>query len=393
MSGSRRRTFGTVRRLPSGRWQARFYTPNGRRHLAPTTFATRAQAGRYLASVDLDRARGAGVDPRAGRERFADYAQRWLSQRPRPLRPRTLELYEMLLRRHIAPTFGTVGLDAITPVAIRSWHAELRSRGIGEVSLAKAYRLLRAILATAVEDEALPRNPCRLREAGVERAVERRPPSLDEVNAVAAAIEPRYRLLVLLAAWSGLRWGELIALSRATVDPLGGSLAVQAQFVEARDKRLLLGPPKSDAGRRTVAVPPHLLPELRTHLRDYVEPSRTALLFVGARGAPLHRSNFHVVWSRAQQQSGLAGIRFHDLRHLAATLAAISGATTRELMARMGHSSPRAALIYQHATADRDRAIAAAMSELACVLPLAHGESRPPLRPARPARPAPESTW
>ena len=138
MSGPRRRRFGTLRRLPSGRWQARFRTPDGRRQLAPATFATRADADRYLATVDLELARGGQVDPRAGAEHLSDYASRWLGQRPQPLRPRTLELYEMLLRRHIKPTFGPVALNAISPMAVRAWHAELRARGVGDVTIAKS---------------------------------------------------------------------------------------------------------------------------------------------------------------------------------------------------------------------------------------------------------------
>jgi hypothetical protein len=121
-------------------------------------------------------------------------------ERPEPLRPRTVELYQGLLRRHILPTFGPVPLNRITSAWVRTWFADLRHRGVGESTRAKAYRLLRGILATAVDDDLLGRNPCRLRRAGAEHPAERRPPTLAEVDAVAAAIEPRFRALVLLAA-------------------------------------------------------------------------------------------------------------------------------------------------------------------------------------------------
>lgn len=119
-------------------------------------------------------------------------------------------------------------------------------------------------------------------------------------------------------------------------------------------------------------LPPHLLPEIQANLAAFVGPSPTAKVFTGAKGATLARSNFRVVWLAALKSAGVAHYRFHDLRHFAATLAAVSGATTRELMLRIGHSSPRTAMIYQHATSDRDRAIAEAMSRLAAPTPVRH---------------------
>lgn len=143
-----------------------------------------------------------------------------------------------------------------------------------------------------------------------------------------------------------------------------------------------LGPPKTDAGRRTVHLPPHLLPELTEHLDRWVGPTDDAWLFCGPLGAPLVRRNFTVHWTRARAEAGLPAVGFHDLRHLSATLAATTGATTRELMARMGHSSPRAALIYQHAAVDRDRADAVAMSTLAPSLSATRTSRRRPKQPA-----------
>jgi integrase len=314
--------------------------------------------------VETDLVRGTWFDPDAGDIRLDTYAPRWLAERPVELQPRTAEIYDDLLRRHIYPTFGATALNRITSAAVRSWHASLRESGLGSVTTAKAYRLLKAILATAVEDELLPRNPCRLKTAGIERSAERKPPSLAELELIVDAIEPRYRLLVLLGAWSGLRWGELCGLSRQRVDALHGVLHVVEALVELADGRRWIGPPKSAAGRRTVAVPPHLWPAIEEHLETFVGPEPTALLFTKTNGTTLDRRNFHTMWRRATRKAGVGAYHFHDLRHLAATMAAVSGATTRELMRRMGHASSRAALIYQHATEDRDRAVAEAMSRL-----------------------------
>lgn len=275
-----------------------------------------------------------------------------------------MEIYEGLLRNHMCPAFGGTHLSKITSAAVRSWHASLRAEGVGAVTVAKAYRLLKAILTTAVEDELIVRNPCRLRHAGVERIPERKPPSIEEVERIAAAIEPRYRVLVVLAAWSGLRWGELAALSRQRIDRLHGVIQVEESMIQLGGGKRFIGPPKSAAGRRTVAVPPHLWPDIDAHLPAYVGSEPGALVFTKESGVSLDRNNFHTMWRRATRAAGVPDYHFHDLRHLAATLAAVSGATTRELMHRMGHSSSRAALIYQHATADRDLAVAEAMSRL-----------------------------
>ena len=123
--------------------------------------------------------------------------------------------------------------------------------------------------------------------------------------------------------------------------------------------------PKSQAGRRTVALPSELVPEIRWHLERFAEPGDQGLVFVGPQGAQLRRSNFHRIWARACRKAGQADLHFHDLRHTGGTLAAATGASLKELMARLGHSSTRAALIYQHATRDRDQAIAEALGDLA----------------------------
>lgn len=134
---------------------------------------------------------------------------------------------------------------------------------------------------------------------------------------------------------------------------------------ELADGTLLVGEPKSDAGRRTVFFPQAIVADIEAHLASWAAPGRDGLVFCGTNGQPLRRATFYTAWGRAMRQVDVdPNLRFHDLRHTGNTLAAATGASTKELMARLGHSSPRAALIYQHATADRDAAIASALSEL-----------------------------
>jgi integrase len=234
----------------------------------------------------------------------------------------------------------------------------------GSVTVAKAYRLLRTILNDAVEDGLLVRNPCTIRGAGVERSPERRSASVAQVYELADAIEPRYRLMVLLATFCGLRLGELLALRRETVNLLHRRIEVVEQLQELSSGVLEFGPPKSAAGVRSVSVPPHVMHDLEAHLAEWVEPEPSSLVFTGPRTDVLRRLTFTTAWNRARSAVGLAQLHFHDLRHTGNTLAASTGASTKELMVRMGHSSTRAALIYQHASLERDAAIADGVSEL-----------------------------
>ncbi len=358
-----KRQFGTVRRLPSGRWQARFRSADGRLVSAPRTFKAKGEAARWLAGTEADQARGIWLDPAAGRISLSDYATAWLGGKS-TIAPRTREIYELQLRAHILPAIGdgialgSVPLNELTPELIRAWYGALvttRGRSVA----AKAYVRLRQILSQAVNDDRIAKNPCRIDSGGVERHTEQRFISLAELYDLAAALPDRYRALVLTAGLAGLRQGELFALRRADVDLLHATVAV-------RRKRLLLASgavvedgPKTTAGRRQVALPKPLVEELERHLGLYGGAGADGYVFTSAAGNPLERGNFRSrVWVPATRAVGLDGLRFHDLRHTAGTLAARTGATTKELMARLGHASPSAAMVYQHATEDRDRLIA-----------------------------------
>jgi integrase len=165
-----------------------------------------------------------------------------------------------------------------------------------------------------------------------------------------AAHDRRYRALVLLATFASLRWGEVIALRRCDLDLTARTVRVRATFVERSTGGLVLGPPKSKAGRRVAGFPRAILPVLREHLALFVAPEPDALLFTGTKGGPMRRSDFNKLsgWPHAVRAVGAEGLHVHDLRHTGNHLAASSGVGLRDLMARMGHDSERAALIYQH---------------------------------------------
>ncbi|MDP9101929.1 MAG: site-specific integrase [Actinomycetota bacterium] len=358
-----RRQFGRIRRLASGRWQARYPAPDGvDRSLG--TYDTKLAAHRALVSLEQTITRGDWVSPALRDQTLSEYARTWLASRQ--LRLRTRESYEDQLRLRILPQLGAFPLSKITPRHVRGWYGALvqlaDAAGRGHRAATSSYRVLRAILNTAVQDEILLRNPCALRGASTDRPNDR--PMVDEhdVWALAEAVPDLYRAVVWLAAGTALRTAELAGLRRTDVDLPNRRLTVRQTYVEPARGNPYFGPPKSDAGSRTVVLPSVVVPILQEHLDRYSQPGNVGLIFVSEKGQPLSRHN-RKWWRLACKEAGLpTGTRLHDLRHAGLTIAAQSGATLKELMALAGHSSPRAALIYQHAASSRAVVVADAVS-------------------------------
>lgn len=325
------------------------------------TFKLRSEADDYAENVEADKNRGIAVDPRRAQITIGEYSQRWLDGR-HDLAERTRELYSYLLDRHILPTFGTTSLGKMSPSAVRQWHAKLAKRH--PTTASKAYRLLSSIMKTAVTDELISRNPCQVKGAAVEKATERPTASVAEVDALADAMPEHLRVAVLLAAWCQLRRGELLGLRRRDIDLKRGTVSVSVTRTKTMSGAMVDKAPKTQAGRRTVAIPSNVLPALRTHLRLYVGTDPDSPVLMGEKGGRLIPLVLQNAWNRARRGVGRPDLRFHDLRHSGLTWSAATGATVAELMHRAGHQSPSAALRYQHATEDRDRALAAALAKL-----------------------------
>ena len=364
-----RRAGGGIDRLPSGRYRVRIVTPDGRRLSLGTHATKRAAEAAYARSV-TDQADGKLATPSAvTTPTLGDYSSSWvdtrLTKRGEPLRPRVKDLYLMQLRLHIAPTFGTRRLARITTGQVRDWNAGLRGPdGPGASTAAKCYRLLRSILTTAVEDGLIPANPCTIKGAGVEPADERPIPTVVQVHDLVEQLPDRMRCVALLAAFVGLRRGEILGLRRGDVDLDRREIAIVRQRQLDRHGNHLVGPPKSDAGRRVLTIPASLVADLRSHLDAFAQPGDDGYVFTGQKGGPLAPHVWQDAWEKARTEVGIPEIHLHDLRHLAGTLAASTGASTKEVMYRLGHATHQAALRYQHATRHRDRAIADALDRL-----------------------------
>jgi integrase len=409
------RRFGNVRKRESGRYQIRYPGPDGRMRTGTETYQRRGDADRALVLIEAQIHAGEWTDPERGKIKLGDYAATWIAERP-GLRPRTMDLYRWLLHKHIEPHLGAVLVGKLTTRMVREWRAQLLANGASVSVAAKAYRLLRAVLTTAVEDDKiLPRNPCRVRGAGSEDPGERPVLTVAQVFELAGLVGRRpignirklpnggYRLrfsrhggmrtsaeiygtrqeaeralwrmgsdgradvshdrrfyaLVLLATFASLRWGEATALRRCDLDLGTGAVRVRAAYIERSTGEMLLGPPKSQAGRRVVGIPAAIIPVLQEHLSIFTKDEPGALVFPGAKGGPIRRGNFNKLsaWPQAAEAIGMPGLHFHDLRHTGNHFAARSGAGLRDLMARMGHDSERAAMIYQHEVRGADRAI------------------------------------
>jgi integrase len=264
----------------------------------------------------------------------------------------------------VAPVAFAV--EDLTPLVVRRWRATLLEAGVTPTMVAKVYRLLRAILNTAVDDDVLERNPCRIRSGGDEKPAERPVLTVRQVQQLCMAVPPRFSAFIAVTTFGSLRWGEVTALRRADVDLTAGTVTVRAAYIERSTGALELGPPKSRASLRTVALPGPVLAMLAAHLDSYVDTDPGALVFTGPCGRPLRRSNFNklVEWRRIVAELGVPHLHLHDLRHTGNTLAAgTPGTSTRDLMERMGHDTMRAALIYQHTSQDADRRIADSLAQ------------------------------
>ncbi len=376
MAGKRhpRRGFGAVRVLPSGRVQASYIGPDLTRHVAPTTFPTRMDAEGWIAAERrlLDSSSWQPPSARSSSEpgrrvmtldEFAADALNRRRVRGEPLRPTTLRVYRSIYDRVISPDLGHLELTALTTATVNRWYDDVGASC--PTQRARAYGILHSLLTQAIEEGHLATNPCHIRGAAKARRARRITVATPaEVSAIAAEMPENLRLLVLLAGWCGLRFGELVELRRSDIDIRRGTVTIARAYVRV-DGKDIVGKPKTAAGTREVAIPPHLLPAVDEHLTQHVKPGPRALLFPRADGQHLTHTTFTKTFVKARSAAGRPDLRLHDLRHSAAVLAAQTGATTAELMARLGHSTPAAAMIYQHAARGRDAQIAVALSRMA----------------------------
>ncbi|WP_235677061.1 tyrosine-type recombinase/integrase [Mycolicibacterium porcinum] len=366
-----KRAFGNMRKLPSGRWQVRYTGPDGTYVTAPKTFAAKMDAEAWLTDrrreIDANLWNAAAATKKPEQLTFGAYATGWIAGRQvagRPIKTRTREHYQAILDDHLTEAFGQRQIAAITPKDVRDWYAATLS---GKPTMrSHAYSLLRTIMGSAVNDELIDANPCRITGAGRAKRVHKiRPASIEELATVTQEMPERLRLMVTLASWCALRFGETVELRRGDIDLGDEVIRIRRAAVRTNSGGFSVTTPKSDAGIRDVAIPPHIIPQVEHHLSKFVGSKRDSLLFPNEQGGHIQPSTLYRHWYKARDTAGRKDLRWHDLRHSGAVLAAATGASLAELMARLGHSTPQAAMRYQHAAQGRDKQIAALLSKLA----------------------------
>lgn len=329
-----------VRKTKAGKqgrpeWRLRWMDPAGNEKMK--CFQTRGEAERFATKIENQKMRGEYRDPRLGRETLGDfYDKRWLPNARLRLAPSTLVLMEGHWNRYVVGRFAERRLNSITPFDLRSFSESI----VEEASIYQAetaLRLLRSILRAAVEDGLLARSPADEVSAPRRPHHKNRYLTEDEVAQLVAALPTKWRAFVLIAAYGGLRFGEIVGLRLEHVDFFRRKLRVEEAIVESGGQ-VHLRPTKSGK-TRTVTLPRFVMEALSEHMR--ATPSEPGgLLFTEDDGGPVRRNSFYkCVWWPVLEASGIGKMRFHDLRHTSAALAIAAGAHPKTIQMRLGHHS------------------------------------------------------
>lgn len=319
------------------RYKLRYRDAAAREH--SETFARLGDAERRKAEIEVALGAGTWHDPRRGDVRLKDWAKEWLPTR-HDLRPTTHARLVTTMERQVFPRFGDVPLIKITNSAVRAWVADLLAEELSPATVRKAVFALRRCLDAAVEDRRIASNPAQKVSLPSEKAKRPRYLTRDEVERLVDEIPDRYRALVLVGAFAGLRWGEAIGLTRENVDPLRSRITVMSTAIEVGGKVQLGQEPKTARSRRSVPVARSIMCRIANHLDQYVDSSPDALVFTTATGGPLYRGTFgRQTWRRAVAAAGLDGFTFHGLRHSFVSILVAAGCNVREVSEWAGHNS------------------------------------------------------
>lgn len=324
---------GNIQRRPDGRWRARFRDDTGRER--SKHFTRKVDAQRWLDLVSVSRGAGTYVDPSHGRTRVNEIAQQWFAAKAGLVKPKTREGYRGILNGVVLPRWGKTRVADITTSGIEAWVSELSLAGRSASRVRQAHVVLKGVLDTAVKARTLAMNPAigitlpRLPESG------RRHLTGEELERLAAAAEG-YSTLVRVLGYCGIRWGEAVGLTVASLDLDRGRLRVTGSVSDVNGV-LSRGTTKTGRGRE-VPLPPFLRDDLRMLVADR---RPTDLVFPSPQGSGfLRNGNFRRdVFDRAARQAGLDGLTPHELRHTAASLAIRSGANIKVVQAMLGHAS------------------------------------------------------
>lgn len=301
------------------------------------SFNNAGDAKRFKAVLEGDFANGTFIDPKTGQKTLNEFTEEWFKD-VHDLRPTSREQLRSSVWYHVLPEFGALPLSGITHAHVQLWTTNMAGR-MAASTCRKNVFALRRILASAIRHGLIRNNPADGINLPTPPNAEQRFLNKDEISRLAASIKPRYRAMVLVAAFGGLRFGELCALRRDSVDEVKSTVRVTQTLIDVQN-RLSFGPPKTKTSVRTVTLPRSVTTELVKHMEQYVTESNDALLFTFQNGNPIRRAWFRTrVWLPATKKAGLTGLRFHDLRHTFVALWVSLGRNAKEVSKVAGHSS------------------------------------------------------
>ncbi len=353
---------GHIRKLDNGRYIARFPVAGARGKFKSKTFDRKQDAKVWL---NL-RNRPDWVDATGGDELLGSVAESWLASR-RDVAASTRSRDASYLRNQVIPYLGDVPLRHVTVERLDEWVAHLDDiERLSPATTQKAFQIVSMVLDRAVGLRKIATNPARS-PAGVSlpalTKAEMRFLEPKEVDELASTIDPDYRTLVLTAAYTGARWGELVGLKARYLDLDKGRLTIAEVMAEV-DSKLSFKEPKTSSSRRTIALPALLVEALTEHLSSRPVVGN-ALVFTDSEGGPLRRSNFRRrIWRPAVAESVGEPMRFHDLRHTHAAWLIAQGEHPKTIQARLGHASISTTLDrYGHLMTGLDEAAANRLNE------------------------------
>lgn len=318
-------------------WEVRWRDADGRQR--SKRFQRKADAERHRAFLLADLARGEYVDPERGKVTVEDVARQWLATKV-GIRVSTRSGYEYIVNADIVPALGRRSVASVRQSDVKAFIAKLEQDGRQPGTIRNIFRVLKQIMQTAVDDDRIKNNPCQGVKLPRSEPHEQHYLSAAEVAALAEAMPQRYRTLAYLAAYTGMRWGEIAALRWKRVDLLGRTITV-AESVKRVKGELQYGPPKTAAGRRKIRIPKFLVEML------IAEPTRAAdnpegFVFESPRGGPMSSETVcrrHFKRAAALAVPDKPGLRFHDLRHTCASLLIAKGAHPKAIQRHLGHST------------------------------------------------------
>ena len=338
-------------------WRVGYRGPDRRQRYR--TFTRKADADLFAATVETDMSRGDWTDPHLGRITVAEWAYQVEASRLNRRRS-TIARDDSYLRSFILPSFADHTLVQVQPVAVQQWVAKLNTAGYAPATIRKAYELLARIFTAAVDSGLIARTPCRgVKLPKIEQS-DKRYLTPAEIQNLADVIDLRFQALVLTAAYSGARFGELAGLGIQHYEPLKRTIRIERNLTEVSG-HLTYGETKTRAARRTISIPTWLVDVLAQHIAAY--PGNNDLVFTAPAGGPLRRTSFRSrFWKPAVRSSVGEPCRFHDMRHTHVALLIDQGAHPSVIASRLGHTSVRTVLdVYGHLFEGLDRDIADAL--------------------------------